>query len=659
MMPALLTSDVDAPEPLDRGVDERLRAGRRSTRRWCRRPRRRPRRRSRPRRSTAGPASAPSPSIEPPRSLTTTLAPRSREQQRVGAADAAARAGDDRDAPLEAVPVHVRSACRGVYRPVTLHLGPRLDREPVSRPLLVVRPHRRHHAQPPRGPQRGRSRDGARPRGRGRPARGRPRRLGRGAVRQHRRSGAARSSAPAPTSRSSGRRVPRRRSTPSAAGSAGSCTASARSRSWSPSTVSRPRWSGDRPRRRRRRGDHPIAFGLAEVRHNLIAAAGGLFRLPRAIGRAAAMDAILTGEPIDARRAFDLGLVSRLVEPGAALDEALRVARQIVAAAPLAVRASRRVVLTAAHEDDDTLRQVSRELLDELLASEDASEGLLRLRREAPAAVARSLMPVRGRGTVEADGADRGERRSRRSAKWKARRDAIVDTSAQVFARRGYHATGIAELCEVNGFGKGAFYYYIGSKEELLAAIHDRVMDEVMLGADRVADAGGSPSEQLDDARRRAARRHPPLSRPRVGVPPRVPRAHRGARRAVPHASARVRAQGRGGLAGRHRRRGVPRRRPVADGARVARHAQLHVSLAQSRRSRLGARRRRSRSPTSSSAGSSAQLDRPAQAGTGASKPRRPPRVPPIMAAFSSAGTPANSWSISSRLPRNVPSACG
>ena len=85
-----------------------------------------------------------------------------------------------------------------------------------------------------------------------------------------------------------------------------------------------------------------------------------------------------------------------------------------------------------------------------------------------------------------------------RSDKWKARRDAIVDTSAQVFARQGYHATGIAELCAVNGFGKGAFYYYIGSKEELLAAIHDRVMDEVLLGADRVADAGGSPSAQLE-----------------------------------------------------------------------------------------------------------------------------------------------------------------
>jgi AcrR family transcriptional regulator len=84
-----------------------------------------------------------------------------------------------------------------------------------------------------------------------------------------------------------------------------------------------------------------------------------------------------------------------------------------------------------------------------------------------------------------------------RTEKWKARRDEIIDTSARVFARRGYHATGIAELCDVNGFGKGAFYYYIGSKEELLAAIHDRVMDEVMVGADRVATAGGPPSVQL------------------------------------------------------------------------------------------------------------------------------------------------------------------
>jgi TetR/AcrR family transcriptional regulator, cholesterol catabolism regulator len=89
-----------------------------------------------------------------------------------------------------------------------------------------------------------------------------------------------------------------------------------------------------------------------------------------------------------------------------------------------------------------------------------------------------------------------GEERPR-SEKWKARRDAIVDTSAQVFAQQGYHATGIVELCEVNGLGKGAFYHYIGSKEELLAAIHDRVMDEVMIGAERVAESDGSPAAQL------------------------------------------------------------------------------------------------------------------------------------------------------------------
>ncbi len=86
---------------------------------------------------------------------------------------------------------------------------------------------------------------------------------------------------------------------------------------------------------------------------------------------------------------------------------------------------------------------------------------------------------------------------ARRSAKWRSRRQAIIDTSAQVFAQQGYHATGIMELCAANDLGKGALYHYIGSKEELLAAIHNRVMDEVMAGAERVAEAGGSPSQQL------------------------------------------------------------------------------------------------------------------------------------------------------------------
>lgn len=84
-----------------------------------------------------------------------------------------------------------------------------------------------------------------------------------------------------------------------------------------------------------------------------------------------------------------------------------------------------------------------------------------------------------------------------RSAKWLRRREEIVDTSAKVFAVHGFHGTSTTELCEANGLGKGALYYYIGSKEELLVAIHDRVMDEVLAGAARVAETGGTPPEQL------------------------------------------------------------------------------------------------------------------------------------------------------------------
>jgi AcrR family transcriptional regulator len=84
-----------------------------------------------------------------------------------------------------------------------------------------------------------------------------------------------------------------------------------------------------------------------------------------------------------------------------------------------------------------------------------------------------------------------------RSARWHRRRDEVIDTSARVIAQRGFHATSTAELCEANELGKGALYYYIGSKERLLVAIHDRVMDEVLQGAARVAAAGGTPPEQL------------------------------------------------------------------------------------------------------------------------------------------------------------------
>src|SRR5262245_5018984 len=118
------------------------------------------------------------------------------------------------------------------------------------------------------------------------------------------------------------------------------------------------------------------AFGLAEVKRNLVPGAGGLFRLPRAVGQAAAMEAILTGEPIPADRAYALGMVSRLVEPGEAEAEAFRLAVQITQCAPLAVWESRAVVRAAVSEDDETLKQMTDRAIGVVLRSEDLGEGL-------------------------------------------------------------------------------------------------------------------------------------------------------------------------------------------------------------------------------------------------------------------------------------------
>ena len=68
--------------------------------------------------------------------------------------------------------------------------------------------------------------------------------------------------------------------------------------------------------------------------------------------------------------------VSRLVEPGQAMDEARRLAAQITAAAPLAVYASRQVVLAAAYESDENLKTLTNTLFATVLASEDTKEGL-------------------------------------------------------------------------------------------------------------------------------------------------------------------------------------------------------------------------------------------------------------------------------------------
>ena len=88
------------------------------------------------------------------------------------------------------------------------------------------------------------------------------------------------------------------------------------------------------------------------------------------------MEASLTAEPIPAPRAYELGLVSRLVEPGEALASALALAGTICQNAPLAVWESRTVVLAAAYEDEATLKRMTNEGFGRVLGSEDTKEGL-------------------------------------------------------------------------------------------------------------------------------------------------------------------------------------------------------------------------------------------------------------------------------------------
>jgi enoyl-CoA hydratase len=117
-------------------------------------------------------------------------------------------------------------------------------------------------------------------------------------------------------------------------------------------------------------------FGIPEVKRSLVAGAGGLFRLGRKIPLNVAMELALTGDPIDAERAYHFGLVNRLVEPGEALTAAVALAEQVCANAPVAVRESRRIVLEATHAEDEVGWKMSMEGMGKAMSSEDFSEGL-------------------------------------------------------------------------------------------------------------------------------------------------------------------------------------------------------------------------------------------------------------------------------------------
>jgi enoyl-CoA hydratase len=118
-------------------------------------------------------------------------------------------------------------------------------------------------------------------------------------------------------------------------------------------------------------------FGIPEVKRSLVAAAGGLFRLPRRLPFNLAMELTLTGDPIDAARAHEFGLVNVLCEPGEALEKARELSARIEANAPVAVRASRHAVLAALTEDEDAGWRLSAEGMAKAMGSEDFKEGLV------------------------------------------------------------------------------------------------------------------------------------------------------------------------------------------------------------------------------------------------------------------------------------------
>jgi enoyl-CoA hydratase len=116
-------------------------------------------------------------------------------------------------------------------------------------------------------------------------------------------------------------------------------------------------------------------FGIPEAKRGLVAAAGGLLRLPERIPRAIAMELALTGGFLDAPRAYDLGLVNRLTDDGSALDEALDLAHAIAANGPLATRASKRVIVESRGWPVEERFARQREIIEPVMTSEDAREG--------------------------------------------------------------------------------------------------------------------------------------------------------------------------------------------------------------------------------------------------------------------------------------------
>lgn len=118
-------------------------------------------------------------------------------------------------------------------------------------------------------------------------------------------------------------------------------------------------------------------FGLPEVKRGLIAAAGGLTRLPVWLPRPLALELILSGDPMTATDLERFGIVNRLVGPGEALETAVALAQRIAANGPLAVQASKRVVDESADWPGAEAFPRLRDIAAPVFASNDAREGAL------------------------------------------------------------------------------------------------------------------------------------------------------------------------------------------------------------------------------------------------------------------------------------------
>ena len=118
-------------------------------------------------------------------------------------------------------------------------------------------------------------------------------------------------------------------------------------------------------------------FGIPEVRRGLIAGSGGLIRLPQRIPRQIALEYALTGNPMSAAVARQWGLVNRLTPAGSALDGARTLAAEICANGPLAVQMTKRVVTESPSWQATEIWLRQREILEQVIASDDAREGAL------------------------------------------------------------------------------------------------------------------------------------------------------------------------------------------------------------------------------------------------------------------------------------------